>query len=73
MRDYYNVYHNPTKKVIKEYVNLRSLVKLLFTMYEKDIIQVDPSRYGQSLLDLDIRGLINAVEAEGNIIINRIF
>lgn len=66
----YNVYHNPSKKIIKEDIDETELIQLLATMYEKGITHVRPTMY-QVGFDFDIRSLINAVEAEGNIIINR--
>ena len=67
----YNVYHNPSKKIIKEDIDIRELVHLLFTMHEKNIIKAYPMDYGLSLLTINVQELIKDVEAEGNIIINR--
>ena len=67
----YNVYHNQSKKIIKEDIDIRELVYLLFTMHEKNIIKAYPMDYGLSLLTIDVQELIKDVEAEGNIIINR--
>ncbi|WPH66897.1 TreF [Staphylococcus phage CUB-A] len=68
----YNVYHNPSKKIIKEDIDETELIQLLFDMYNKSITQVHPIKYSTTT-PFNIQGLINAVESEGNIIINRIF
>ncbi|UYE90405.1 hypothetical protein [Staphylococcus phage vB_SauM-V1SA09] len=68
----YNVYHKPSNKIIKGDIDIRELVHLLFTMYEKNIIKVYPMDYGLSLLTINVQGLIKDVEAEGNIIIDRL-
>ncbi|WBF81468.1 hypothetical protein [Staphylococcus virus vB_SurM-PSU2] len=67
----YNVYHNPSKRIIKEGIDEKELIHLLATMYEKGITKVRPTIY-QVGFDFVIGSLINAVEAEGNIIIHRL-
>lgn len=65
----YNVYLNPTKKIIKEDIAEEALIRFLYGMYNKGTTQVQPIKYNTTI-PFDIQGLINAVESEGIIIID---
>lgn len=65
----YNVYLNPTKKIIKEDIAEEALIRFLYDMYNKGTTQVHPIKYNTTI-PFDIQGLINAVESEGIIIID---
>lgn len=67
----YNVYLNPTKKIIKEDIAEEELIRFLYGMYNRGITKEHPIKYSTTT-PFDIQGLINAVEAEGIIIIDRI-
>ena len=72
---YYTVYHRQSMKTIKDYLSRSDLIEFLYDTWHKDISQVFPSDYTvyktKLCLDIDIDRLIEAVNDEGILLINR--
>lgn len=72
---YYTVYHRQSMKTIKDKLDRSSLIYFLYETWYKDISQVFPSHYnpevGSFNKDIDIDRLIEAVNEEGILLINR--
>ncbi|WRW34404.1 TreF [Staphylococcus phage CF7] len=72
---YYTVYHRQSMKTIKDKLDRSGLIYFLYETWYKDISQVFPPDYnpevGSLNKDIDIDGLIKAVNEEGVLLINR--
>ncbi|QDJ97515.1 hypothetical protein PALS1_081 [Staphylococcus phage PALS_1] len=72
---YYTVYHSQSMKTIKSNLDRSSLIYLLYETWYKDISNVCPTIYnkefGSKNEDIDIDRLIEAVNEEGILLINR--
>ena len=72
---YYTVYHKQSMKTIKGKLDRESLIYFLYETWYKNISQVFPSDYTvyktKLCLDIDIDRLIEAVNEEGVLLINR--
>ncbi|WJJ56800.1 hypothetical protein vBSAP01_09 [Staphylococcus phage vB_SAP01] len=72
---YYTVYHKNSMKTIKDYLSRSDLIDFLYETWYKDISKVFPSHYnpefGSFNKDIDIDRLIEAVNEEGILLINR--
>lgn len=72
---YYTVYHKQSMKTIKDKLDRSGLIYFLYETWYKDISQVCPSNYnpevGSLNKDINIDRLIEAVNKEGILLINR--
>ncbi|VEV89131.1 TreF [Staphylococcus phage Stab22] len=72
---YYTVYHRQSMKTIKDKLDREGLIYFLYETWYKDISQVFPSHYnpefGSLNKDIDLDRLIEAVNEEGILLINR--
>ncbi len=72
---YYTVYHRQSMKTIIDKLDREGLIYFLYETWYKDINNVCPSNYnpefGNLNKDIDINGLIEAVNEEGILLINR--
>lgn len=71
---YYTVYHKQSMKTIKKNLDRSGLIYFLYETWYKDISQVYPTDYTtyetKFCIDIDIDRLIEAVNAEGILLIN---
>ncbi|VEV88422.1 hypothetical protein [Staphylococcus phage Stab21] len=72
---YYTVYHRGSMKTIKDKLDRSSLIYFLYDTWYKDISNVFPNHYNKEFEsksdDIDIDKLIEAVNEEGILLINR--
>lgn len=72
---YYTVYHSDSMKAIKRDLDRSSLIHLLYETWHKDISNIYPTDYTtyetKFCIDIDIDRLIEAVNEEGILLINR--
>ncbi|UXE02417.1 hypothetical protein Biyabedamokiny2_00140 [Staphylococcus phage Biyabeda-mokiny_2] len=71
---YYTVYHKDSMKVIKEKLDRSGLIYFLYDTWYKDISNVFPDHYNTgwgAIEHVDINSLIEAVNEEGVLLINR--
>ncbi|WOZ17608.1 hypothetical protein [Staphylococcus phage vB_SauM-V1SA15] len=66
---YYTVYHRQSMKTIKDKLDREGLTLFLYETWNKDISKVYPSYYIDE--NIDINGLIEAVNEEGILLIHR--
>ncbi len=66
---YYTVYHRQSMKTIIDKLDREGLTLFLYETWNKDISKVYPSDYIDE--NIDINGLIEAVNEEGILLINR--
>lgn len=66
---YYTVYHRQSMKTIKDKLDRSGLIYFLYETWNKDISKVYPSDYIDE--NIDINGLIEAVNEEGILLIHR--
>lgn len=72
---YYTVYHRQSMKTIKDYLSRSDLIDFLYKTWHKDISNIHPTDYTmyetKFCIDIDIDRLIEAVNEEGILLINR--
>ncbi|BBC69666.1 hypothetical protein phiSA039_0207 [Staphylococcus phage phiSA039] len=71
---YYTVYHRGSMKTIKDKLDRSSLIYFLYEAKEKNISNISPDNYNLgwgAIEHVDINSLIEAVNAEGILLINR--
>ncbi|ARM69280.1 TreF [Staphylococcus phage vB_Sau_S24] len=72
---YYTVYHRQSMKTIKDYLSRSDLIEFLYETWNKDISKVYPTDYTtyetKFCIDIDLDRLIEAVNEEGILLINR--
>ena len=72
---YYTVYHKQSMKTIKDKLDREGLTLFLYDTWHKDISKVYPTDYTtyetKFCIDIDIDRLIEAVNREGVLLINR--
>ena len=66
---YYTVYHKQSMKTIIDKLDREGLTLFLYETWNKDISKIYPSDYIDE--NIDINGLIEAVNEEGILLINR--
>lgn len=72
---YYTVYHRQSMKTIKDRLGRIGLIDFLYETWHKDISNIYPTDYTtyktKFCIDIDIDRLIEAVNKEGILLINR--
>ena len=72
---YYTVYHRQSMKTIKDYLSRSDLIGFLYETWNKDISNIHPTDYTtyetKFCIDIDVVRLIEAVNEEGILLINR--
>lgn len=72
---YYTIYHKQSMKTIKDYLSRSDLIEFLYETWRKDISKVYPTDYTtyetKFCIDIDVVRLIEAVNEEGILLINR--